>query len=475
MPVLTLACCVSAAIAQDCIEVSEDGQKCVSIKQRRGWGDGGSIAGTGTNLPFGTQPDWSNTLLRQVGALQIIDMNGDDKPDLVVGCFNSPSSNPPPEWKNLIYYNTGTALEAQPSWVSSDEVHTGDIQVADINNDTFPDILSVNGGFSHSRSVIYYGSATGPDNVPDVTLNNLSSTWNLAAKVFDIDHDGDLDIIVTNQSGITGDNFRPLYLYRNDAGTIETTPSWHSDDAMISNGIDVGDYDGDGWEDLIVAKWVNFQAGIYKNINGTLQTLPIWTTGDDDGARGAIIGDVDGNGWNDVFFGYDPSRQYSNDAGVLAATWSPTLPFSGVQEMRLLDIDGDDDLDLAETHFSNGQTHIYSNSNGSLPATPSWTYDAPNVSNALAFGDINGDDILDLAVGYSGEVSIRVFYGRPTSDCLPDINNSGEVDVDDLIAVILAWGPCAAPPATCDADVNASGEVDVDDLIAVILAWGPCA
>jgi hypothetical protein len=48
------------------------------------------------------------------------------------------------------------------------------------------------------------------------------------------------------------------------------------------------------------------------------------------------------------------------------------------------------------------------------------------------------------------------------------------VDVDDLIAVILAWGPCPAPPTPCPADVNNSGSVDVDDLIAVILGWGPC-
>jgi hypothetical protein len=58
--------------------------------------------------------------------------------------------------------------------------------------------------------------------------------------------------------------------------------------------------------------------------------------------------------------------------------------------------------------------------------------------------------------------------------CLPDVNGSGAVDADDLVAVILAWGPCPAPPATCEADVDASGEVDADDLVAVVLAWGAC-
>ncbi len=52
-----------------------------------------------------------------------------------------------------------------------------------------------------------------------------------------------------------------------------------------------------------------------------------------------------------------------------------------------------------------------------------------------------------------------------------DVNRNGTVDVDDLIGVILAWGPCSNP-LTCPADLNASGQVDVDDLIEVILNWG---
>src|SRR5262245_45096139 len=59
--------------------------------------------------------------------------------------------------------------------------------------------------------------------------------------------------------------------------------------------------------------------------------------------------------------------------------------------------------------------------------------------------------------------------------CEPaDINNSGNVDADDLTAVILGWGPCQNCPATpCRADVNGTCQVDSDDLTAVILAWGP--
>jgi hypothetical protein len=40
--------------------------------------------------------------------------------------------------------------------------------------------------------------------------------------------------------------------------------------------------------------------------------------------------------------------------------------------------------------------------------------------------------------------------------------------------VILGWGICPKPQ-NCPADVEDSGIVDVDDLIAAILAWGPCS
>jgi hypothetical protein len=52
-----------------------------------------------------------------------------------------------------------------------------------------------------------------------------------------------------------------------------------------------------------------------------------------------------------------------------------------------------------------------------------------------------------------------------------DVNGDHVVDVDDMIAVILAWGPCdCATP--CPEDMDLDGMVDVDDLITVILNFG---
>jgi hypothetical protein len=54
-----------------------------------------------------------------------------------------------------------------------------------------------------------------------------------------------------------------------------------------------------------------------------------------------------------------------------------------------------------------------------------------------------------------------------------DVNDDGFVDVDDLLAVITAWGVCPPLPAQCPADITLDGVVNVDDLLAVITNWAP--
>jgi len=52
----------------------------------------------------------------------------------------------------------------------------------------------------------------------------------------------------------------------------------------------------------------------------------------------------------------------------------------------------------------------------------------------------------------------------------------GTVNVQDLLAVIAAWGPCPAIPE-CVADIAPKGgddQVNVQDLLAVIAEWGAC-
>tara|TARA_B100000959_G_scaffold285755_1_gene361580 strand:- start:2098 stop:2787 length:690 start_codon:yes stop_codon:yes gene_type:complete len=76
----------------------------------------------------------------------------------------------------------------------------------------------------------------------------------------------------------------------------------------------------------------------------------------------------------------------------------------------------------------------------------------------------------------AGEVhqSIGLYWNNygldPEPACATDINGDNTTDVNDLLALIDAWGACSG----CAADIDESGMVDVDDLLLLIGGWGPC-
>jgi len=79
---------------------------------------------------------------------------------------------------------------------------------------------------------------------------------------------------------------------------------------------------------------------------------------------------------------------------------------------------------------------------------------------------ISGD--LFYATVFDGKIW-RITYNGPG---VGDVNGDGSVNVDDLLAIINAWGPCPGGPMICPADITGNGTVDVDDLLAVINNWG---
>ncbi|MEM7230037.1 MAG: hypothetical protein AAF432_14610 [Planctomycetota bacterium] len=81
--------------------------------------------------------------------------------------------------------------------------------------------------------------------------------------------------------------------------------------------------------------------------------------------------------------------------------------------------------------------------------------------------------------GSWGVASLTVSCGDPVvcpADCAP-IDGDGEVDIDDLMAIINAFGSandaCDIAPADCDGSIG-NGVVNIDDVIAAIVAFGPC-
>ncbi|MHC5028836.1 MAG: PQQ-dependent sugar dehydrogenase [Planctomycetota bacterium] len=113
----------------------------------------------------------------------------------------------------------------------------------------------------------------------------------------------------------------------------------------------------------------------------------------------------------------------------------------------------------------------------------SLTYDGSSVSNFTNRtseldppGSLSISSVASFGEDARGELYVcdqnggEVFQIRPVTPTISsfDLNCSGAVDVEDLVAIILAWGDCVG----CIEDTNGDDAVNVEDLVNIIVNWG---
>jgi uncharacterized repeat protein (TIGR01451 family) len=245
---------------------------------------------------------------------------------------------------------------------------------------SLPTRLHVNqaGRFSNSGSRDFFPSGFGPHRIAAA----------------DLDNDGALEAIVG-----TGNN-RSVDVY-----SVQGTPQriWTVSTAQPVNDVAAGDINSDGDLDVLVAQQ-NGPLLVYRNQAGTLDTTPSYTSTQIGDARSVAWYDFNRDHFMDFAVGYygGPVQVYSNNGdNTFKAVFASTAVLS-TTSVAWGDANGDGYADLAVGTDGQG-IRIYPNLTGTMLLTPLWTSDQLSHTTSLAWGDWNNDGLPDLAAGNDGE------------------------------------------------------------------------
>lgn len=258
---------------------------------------------------------WLYQYLYNGGGVAAGDINNDGLTDL----FFTGNSTQDQLYLNLGNFQfkditTQAGLTEPPGW------STG-VTMADVNADGWLDIyICKSGKFStHDRRNLLYinnHDNTFSEQAEKFGLND--SAFSTQAAFFDMDHDGDLDMLLLNHAVAQPrnlmlgerrnerDSFSGNKLFRNDNGVFNDVSIQAGIKGNLINfglGLSVGDINNDGYEDIFVTNDYNEQDFLYlNNKNGTFTEILSKAFGHTANfSMGCDLADINNDGFLDLF------------------------------------------------------------------------------------------------------------------------------------------------------------------------------
>ena len=377
--------------------------------------DGGSsssasaLAVTGTTGPFASATAIAETGSWGVYTLSatVSEIGGTAPPTGVVSFLDTSNGN--------AVVGSGSLGAGTPglNWISSQPFsgsNPGYVVVGDFNGDGIPDIAVANSGYPQLLTV-YLGNGDGTFTV--AASSSVAGFYPGGIAVGDFNGDGIQDLAISNSSDNT-----VVVLLGNGDGTFTQVASSPATGIQPA-GLTVGDFNGDGVADLAVVNGDNSGSGtlsiLLGNGDGTF-TAAAESPAVGSGAFAIVTADFNGDGKADLAVTNEQDDNLTiligNGDGTFVAAASPTVT-SYCLDIVSADFNGDGIPDLAVSFTNGGLVEVLlGNGDGTFTAAPAFP-SGQIQAVALAVADFNEDGIPDLAIlSASATSGVFVFLGN---------------------------------------------------------------
>ena len=384
-------------------------------------------------------------------SLVVADFNNDNQSDIAIA--NAGTNN----IGILLGFGNGT-FATQQTYTTLPKSNPSSIAVADFNHDYQLDIVVANNGTGNVGLLLGYGNGTFR---AQTTFPIDSSSYLQHITVGHLNQDNDLDLIITDS---INDRIHILLGYGNGTfgaittydAVFESSPSWavvaqlngnNRTDIVIANGgtneilvlvdysskpsarsvnypvgqpntmgpIAASDFNRDNIPDLVFSS--DGYIGILFGLdNGTFSKKPA-LLGDYQSASQCIcVGDLNNDNISDIVRTHTDSDSvgvllgYGNGSFAMTTNYSTGIG-SKPYWITLGDINGDNRSDIVSANTGNNSFGILlGNGDGTFATVVTYSTTTATSPYAIALGDINNDNYLDLIVA-GGNGRLVLFYG----------------------------------------------------------------
>ena len=350
---------------------------------------------------FLSQTTYSTVAGSSPNSVTAADVNGDNKPDIVV------ANNGADTVGVLLNKGNGTFL-AQTSYTTGGGSSPYVVALSDVNGDSKLDIVVANDGTGNVGVLINRGNGSF---LAQTTYTTGTGSKPYSVSLGDVNGDSKPDMVVAN----SGTDNLGVFLNLGN-GTFLPQITYTSDDNPRS--VTLADVNGDNKLDIVVVNNNANTVGVFLNRgNGTFLGQTNYTTGVGSNPRGVIVGDVNGDNAPDIVVannGGDTVGIFLNrgNGSFLAQTTYTTGSGSGSRSVALADVNGDNKLDIVVANDGTDNVGVLINrGNGTFLAQTPFSTGANSGPRSVVLADVNGDNEADIVVANNGGDTVGVFLG----------------------------------------------------------------